>query len=418
MTIVSRLFAVALLSIAFCATSFAGGPFGIIRVGKWQGAAYTTEKGAFSHCTAVAKFDTGSALVLVQNADHTWIVGVIDPSSRVRDGESLSLALTFDDQAKYEIAATAGPKKVVLGVLPSAALNAFRKSHQLVATASKQTLQFDLNAAGNVIAAIEYCVDKINTNGIASAGDFSNPKPKPSAAKASAKSEKETPDTSSDSGKLVEVSGSGFVVSKNAHIVTNNHVVADCVGDIHGNLAGQAPVKLRVVSTDEENDLALLQGTKKFKEKDIATIRASAVNSGDQVVAIGYPLHGLLTSDLTVTTGIISSLAGVHNDTRFLQISAPVQPGNSGGPLHDTSGNIVGVVTAKLNALRIAKATGDIPENINFAIKTGALRDFLDNGAVPYQTAEPAGETKTADIASAARTYTMLISCTARHGGK
>jgi S1-C subfamily serine protease len=181
--------------------------------------------------------------------------------------------------------------------------------------------------------------------------------------------------------KLVSVSGSGFVVSKNAHIVTNNHVVADCVGDIHGNLVGQAPVKLRVVSADEENDLALLQGTKKFKEKDIATIRASAVNSGDQVVAIGYPLHGLLTSDLTVTTGIISSLAGLHNDTRFLQISAPVQPGNSGGPLHDNSGNIVGVVTAKLDALRVVKATGEIPQNINFAIKTGALRDFLDNSA-------------------------------------
>jgi S1-C subfamily serine protease len=252
------------------------------------------------------------------------------------------------------------------------------------------------------------------TNGIAAAGDFSNPKSKPSAAKASTKSEEETPDTSSDSGKLVEVSGSGFVVSKNAHIVTNNHVVADCVGDIHGNLVGQAPVKLRVVSADETNDLALLQGSKKFKEKDVATIRASTVNSGDQVVAIGYPLHGLLTSDLTVTTGIISSLAGLYNDTRFLQISAPVQPGNSGGPLHDTSGNVVGVVTAKLNALRIAKATGDIPENINFAIKTGALRDFLDNSAVPYQTAEPASETKTADIASSARTYTMLISCTAR----
>jgi S1-C subfamily serine protease len=153
------------------------------------------------------------------------------------------------------------------------------------------------------------------------------------------------------------------------------------------------------------------------QRKDIATIRASAVNSGDQVVAIGYPLHGLLTSDLTVTTGIISSLAGLHNDTRFLQISAPVQPGNSGGPLHDSSGNIVGVVSAKLDALRMVKATGDIPQNINFAIKTGALRDFLNNSAVPYQTAEPGGEMKTADIASAARTYTMLISCSARHGG-
>jgi hypothetical protein len=66
-------------------------------------------------------------------------------------------------------------------------------------------------------------------------------------------------------------------------------------------------------------------------------------------------------------------------------------------------------------ALRMVKATGDIPQNVNFAIKTGALRDFLDNSAVPYQTTEPSGETKTADIASAARAYTMLISCTAHH---
>ena len=136
------------------------------------------------------------------------------------------------------------------------------------------------------------------------------------------------------------------------------------------------------------------------------------MTSGDQVVAIGYPLHGLLTSDLTVTTGIISSLAGLHNDTRFLQISGSVQPGNSGGPLHDGSGNIVGVVSAKLDALRVVKATGDIPQNINFAIKIGALRDFLDNSAVPYETANSGEEMKTADIASSARTYTMLISCT------
>ena len=103
----------------------------------------------------------------------------------------------------------------------------------------------------------------------------------------------------------------------------------------------------------------------------------------------------------------------MRNDTRFLQISAPVQPGNSGGPLFDTTGQIVGVVTAKIPALRIVAATGNIPENINFAIKTGALRDFLDNSVVPYQTAEPKGELKTTDIAGNARAYTMLISCTA-----
>lgn len=410
---VSRVLLTAFACVAFSATSFTGGPFGIIHVGKWQGAAYTTDKGAFSHCTAAAKFDKGLALIIAENADHSWIIGAADPAWQFHDRQSVTLILTFDGQAQFEIQGAA-TREAVVGKLPSQAINAWRKSRLLVATANKQTLQFDLAAAGNVVPSIEYCVDKINTNGIASAGDFSNPKAKPSTAKASAKSDDEPAEKPSEPDKLVSVSGSGFVVSRNAYIVTNNHVVADCVGDIHGNLVGQAPVKLRVVSADEENDLALLQGTKKFKEKDIATIRASAVNSGDQVVAIGYPLHGLLTSDLTVTTGIISSLAGLHNDTRFLQISAPVQPGNSGGPLHDNSGNIVGVVSAKLDALRMVKATGDIPQNINFAIKTGALRDFLDNSAVPYQTADPGSEMKTADIASAARTYTMLISCTAR----
>jgi S1-C subfamily serine protease len=101
------------------------------------------------------------------------------------------------------------------------------------------------------------------------------------------------------------------------------------------------------------------------------------------------------------------------NDTRFLQISAPVQPGNSGGPLHDTSGLVVGVVSEKLNALKFASVTGNIPANISFAIKQGALRDFLDNSAVPYRTADAQKELKTAEVASAARGYTMLISCRA-----
>ena len=73
----------------------------------------------------------------------------------------------------------------------------------------------------------------------------------------------------------------------------------------------------------------------------------------------------------------MSSLSGLLNNTRFLQISAAVQPGNSGGPLLSSSGEVVGVVAAKINAIKFAKATGEIPENINFAIKTGALRDFL-----------------------------------------
>jgi S1-C subfamily serine protease len=187
--------------------------------------------------------------------------------------------------------------------------------------------------------------------------------------------------------------------------VTNHHVIDGCVGDIEGKLSSGTAMKLRTVSVDEANDLALLQTSSPVA--DSASIRGPAVRSGDAVVAIGYPFHGLLTSDFTVTTGIVSSLSG------RLQISAPVQSGNSGGPLLDTSGNVIGVVTSKLNGLKFAKLTGDLPENVNFAIKTGALRDFLDNSVVPYKIAELGSEQKTTEIASSARGYTMLISCTA-----
>jgi hypothetical protein len=75
---------------------------------------------------------------------------------------------------------------------------------------------------------------------------------------------------------------------------------------------------------------------------------------------------------------------------------------------------VVGVVSSKLNALKVVKATSDLPQNINFAIKTGAFRDFLDNSAVPYNTADSKSELKMAEIAQRARPYTMFISCKAK----
>src|SRR5947209_17370695 len=182
-------------------------------------------------------------------------------------------------------------------------------------------------------------------------------------------------------------------------LVSNHCIVFS--GPLAVDLAGQPPVQYNHVGGGAACSVSWSYRA-----------RERAIRSGDSVVAIGYPYHGLLTSDFTVTTGIVSSLSGLLNDTRFLQISAAVQPGNSGGPLIDTSGQIVGMVAAKINALKFVRATGNIPENINFAIKTGAIRDFLDNSVVPYQIAEPKGELKTAEIAGNARAYTLLISCT------
>jgi S1-C subfamily serine protease len=272
----------------------------------------------------------------------------------------------------------------------------------VVTMGNSSALQFNLTSTAPLLATIANCVSTVKAGGITSAGEFS----------AKAVAEKGDAPNNAKSGKTVGHTGTGFVISANGHIITNHHVIDGCTGDIKGNLTGDATATLRVVNSDAANDLALLQGpAESFKA--FARIRDRAIHSGDSVVAIGFPYHALLTSDFTVTTGIVSSLSGLMNDTRHLQISAAVQPGNSGGPLLDTSGEIVGMVSAKLDALRIARCTGTIPENINFAIKIGAIRDFLDNSVVPYETAAPGTELKTADIATNARAYTLLISCTA-----
>jgi len=96
------------------------------------------------------------------------------------------------------------------------------------------------------------------------------------------------------------------------------------------------------------------------------------------------------------------------------EIASPQIPTQIATAPIDMSGNIVGVVAMKLNAIKMARVTGDLPQNINFAVKTGALRDFLDDSAVLYQTAESKQELKASEIASKARSYTILVSCTAK----
>jgi S1-C subfamily serine protease len=122
-----------------------------------------------------------------------------------------------------------------------------------------------------------------------------------------------------------------------------------------------------------------------------------------------------LGSDPIVTTGIISALAGLGNDRRRIQITAPVQPGNSGGPLLDANGSVVGVVVAKLDAIKLAKAIGDIPQNVNFAVSLGTLQPFLNANGVPYEldnSLDDSTVTKaTADITAEASRYTVALEC-------
>jgi S1-C subfamily serine protease len=204
-------------------------------------------------------------------------------------------------------------------------------------------------------------------------------------------------------------SGSGFFVTHQGHILTNAHVVKDCIG-INVRLVDGNTTSARLVGENEADDLALLKAEAHVEE--IATLRVgSAPRTGDPIVVFGFPLSGLLASTGNATTGNVTALAGLRDDLHQLQISAPVQPGNSGGPVVDMSGNVIGVVVSKLNALRVARITEDIPQNINFAIKTSIALKFLDARGVHYSSSMPSAEMSIPNIVERVRLFSVEVRC-------
>ena len=205
--------------------------------------------------------------------------------------------------------------------------------------------------------------------------------------------------------RVIVSTGSGFFVNS-ARVITNQHVVAEC-GSVSLRF-GDELIQAKVLAVTAKNDLALLSTT--MTAGVFPAIRSSA-KLGEDVTVAGYPLSGLLSNDLIVTSGQVNSLAGMANDPSILQISAPVQPGNSGGPLIDRSGAIVGVVVSKLDVARLSKVTGDFAQNINFAVKSEVLRLFLDANRVQYRNSNSTQRLDGIKIAERARQFTVQVYC-------
>jgi len=203
--------------------------------------------------------------------------------------------------------------------------------------------------------------------------------------------------------------GSGVVIGTQGEILTNAHVVEDCQ-KITVQFSSQDSEVAVLIARDQKNDLALIK-TGKLSASIAAFREGAPVRPGDSVVVLGYPLSGLLASTVNVSVGNANALAGLGDDSRYLQISAPVQPGNSGGPLLDTSGHLIGVVTSKLDPIRYAKITGDIPQNVNFALKAEVARTFLDSKSIAYRTARSEQSLSPPDVGDIARPFTVHIQC-------
>jgi S1-C subfamily serine protease len=204
-------------------------------------------------------------------------------------------------------------------------------------------------------------------------------------------------------------SGTGIVVDSEGHVLTNHHVIRDCQEMRVGERE-----RIDVAAIDSNADLALLK--LRTPRATFATFRdGNSARPGEEVVVLGYPLYGLLSADVIVTTGSINALAGIRNDRSQIQISAPTQPGNSGGPVLDSSGNLVGIVVSGLDAAKIASVIGVIPENVNFAISEATARRFLDAEHVHYRVAPSSAKFAAPDIAEKGTAFTLLLECWSTH---
>lgn len=215
--------------------------------------------------------------------------------------------------------------------------------------------------------------------------------------------------TSGNTEPVLYSSGTGFVVSRNGHVLTNNHVVEGCrmlTFQVRGDLA----VAANVLAVNAATDLALL---KTSLAGEPAVFRgARNVRLGDEVVVYGFPLLGDLSSQGNLTNGIVSALSGLGDDLSRLQMTAPIQPGNSGGPVMNRAGHIVGVVVETANDEYFREQRGTAVQNLNFAIQDALARSFLDTNNVEYEIGTQADQTLAiADIAEQARHFTGQILC-------
>jgi S1-C subfamily serine protease len=201
--------------------------------------------------------------------------------------------------------------------------------------------------------------------------------------------------------------GTGFFITNDGSILTNAHVVKDCT-EIKVSTKAGTFVTATVSAMDPINDLALLRADAHSDE--VAAFRLTP-RLGEPVEAFGYPLADLLSRSGSFSLGNISALSGMADDSRYLQISVPVQQGNSGGPLLDQHGNVVGVVSEKLSAAYVMRTKGDIPENVNFALRASVAANFLQTNEIKFALGESAQVMEPSDLAKRAKTISVFVMC-------
>ena len=199
--------------------------------------------------------------------------------------------------------------------------------------------------------------------------------------------------------------GSGFAVD-GRHILTNAHVIE---GMSRVDIANeQMSAAAEIAFVDPRNDIALLRVPSQPLATAAAFREAFEIHLGEDVIVMGFPLQGLLGTGPQATTGNISALCGIGNDTSVMQFTAPIAGGNSGGPILDQAGHVVGLVYSSLNK-ELVRQGGSNAENVNFGVKGAVVRSFLSTAGIEPRLLPPAQPRPRAEIVREARNFIYRI---------
>ena len=203
--------------------------------------------------------------------------------------------------------------------------------------------------------------------------------------------------------------GSGFFVAGGGKVVTNNHVIEQCARIAIETPLGRRGVA-RVLATDPTADLALLES--ELPTQAVPTFRLGPIPVADtSVVIIGYPDQGLAPIQPVLVAGTLLPIWPSDDGVTRLQLRADVRRGNSGGPVIDPNGQVIGVVNAKLDTVKVFRKTGEVVRGIGFAIAAPSVLRFLADNHVEYRSAAQSVALPVGQVNDLARALVVRVAC-------
>jgi len=209
------------------------------------------------------------------------------------------------------------------------------------------------------------------------------------------------------SKKKIRATLGGIVARRDGAIVTNHQGISGCAKITLTDQKKKRHTAI-LVGSDLKSDEALLRAEERFA-KAAAFRRNDPTAAGESLSMVGYPLAAILGTDPHVNAGYVTALAGLRGDSTHFQSTAPIYNANRGDPVLDQSGRVPGIVTAKLNALAGEKRTGDLLQNIGFAVRGELAQRFLERYDVSLQSETDGSKLDNAEVAVIGRAVTVLI---------